>query len=182
MTTTLRSESTKSLSKKYIISYQTIEMMYNTDFIKTGSIVWVSSSNCGSKNGYIGRISRRDKDIAYITNLSTGTANIERVSDLIETVPAPIDEKNIISDWIHEELLENCSQNGNEYLGWFKDKYPVFGKVCKDGSLTLKPIDSSIIPSIQESIEHLFSAEKEVCVLFKNIPELLVKFYFIINR
>lgn len=156
--------------------------MYNTGFIKTGSIVWVSSFNCGSKNEYIGRILRLYKDIAYITNLSTGTENIERVSDLIETVPAPIDEKNIISDWIYEELLENCSQNGNEYLGWFKDKYPVFGKVCKDGSLILKPMDSSIMPSIQESIEHLFSAEKEICVLFKNTPELLVKFYLIINR
>ena len=156
--------------------------MYNTGFIKTGSIVWVSTSNFGSKNGYIGRISRLDKDSAYITNLTTGTTNIERVSDLIETAPAPIDEKNIISDWIYEELLENCSQNGNEYLGWFKDKYPVFGKVHKDGSLTLKPFDSSIMSSIQESIERLFSTEKEVCVLFKNIPELLVKFYFIINR
>ena len=156
--------------------------MYNTGFIKTGSIVWVSTSNFGSKNGYIGRISRLDKDSAYITNLTTGTTNIERVSDLIETAPAPIDEKNIISDWIYEELLENCSQNGNEYLGWFKDKYPVFGKVHKDGSLTLKPFDSSIMSSIQESIERLFSTEKEVCILFKNIPELLVKFYFIINR
>ena len=88
------------------------------NFIKDHAIVWVRNG----KSEYIGRISRVHKDAADVTNLSTGETNREYFHNLFETASAPIDEKNIISDWINEDLLDNCAQNGNEYLGWFQDK------------------------------------------------------------
>ena len=144
------------------------------NFIKDHAIVWVRNG----KSEYIGRISRVHKDAADVTNLSTDETNREYFHNLFETASAPIDEKNIISDWINEDLLDNCAQNGNEYLGWFQDKYPVYGKINKNGTLTLKPMDDSVIPSLKARIESIFACENNIQTIFKEDTCLNVAFYF----
>lgn len=81
-------------------------------------------------------------------------------ANVFETVPAPIDEKNIISDWIYEELLDGCSQYGSEYLGWFEE-HPVYTKVENNGELMIKTIDGSSIRPIIMAIQRLFDANPD---------------------
>lgn len=81
-------------------------------------------------------------------------------ANVFETVPAPIDEKNIISDWIYEELLDGCSQYGSEYLGWFEE-HPVYAKVQNNGELMIKTIDGSSIRPIIMAIQRLFDANPD---------------------
>lgn len=148
-----------------------------TDLIETNTLVWVGKN---SQSGYIGRISSVNGSSAKVNNLALNKEFEEDVKNISEAVRAPIDEKNIISDWIDENLLDNCTQNGNEYLGWLQNEYPVFGKVHKDGSLTLKPMDSSIVKSLKRAILDLFSETDDIRISFRESDELKVTFYFII--
>lgn len=101
----------------------------------------------------------------------------------VEIVPAPIDDKNIISDWINEELLDYCSQNGNEYLGWLNDKYPVYGKVNKNGILILRSLDTDVIPILRNKLMEIFSDSNDrIYMKVEQLPlSLKVSFYFIID-
>lgn len=81
-------------------------------------------------------------------------------ANVFETVPAPIDEKNIISDWIEEELLDGCSQYGREYLGWFEG-HPVYAKVQNDGKLMIKMVDGSSTRPIITAIQRLFDTNPD---------------------
>ena len=104
---------------------------------------------------------------------------------LVEIIPAPIDEKNILSDWIDEELLDNCSQNGNEYLGWLNNKYPVYGKVTKDGLLVLRPFEIDVIPVLEDKLKEIFqeNLNKDIYMKVERFPYLLkVSFYFILDN
>lgn len=76
---------------------------------------------------------------------------------IIEVVPAPIDEKNILSDWINEELLEDCAQRGNEYLGWLGDNAPVHGKIHKNGQLELRIYGSSTMSMLKNKLTEIFA-------------------------
>lgn len=103
----------------------------------------------------------------------------------VEIIPAPIDEKNILSDWIDEELLDNCSQNGNEYLGWLNDKYPVYGKVEKDGTLTLRPFDTIALPLLRDKLVDMFpeTSDNGIYMQMTLLPDLWkVSFYFILDN
>lgn len=82
------------------------------------------------------------------------------LANIFETVPAPIDEKNIISDWIDGELLDDCSQHGCEYLGWFEE-HPVYAKVQNNGKLMVRMLDGSSIQPIIMAIQRLFDANPD---------------------
>lgn len=102
----------------------------------------------------------------------------------VEIVPAPIDEKNIVSDWIGEELLDNCSQNGNEYLGWLNDKYPIYGRITKDGRLILRAFDTDAIPLLYSKLTEIISEGYNAGIYMKidQLPlSMKVSFYFILD-
>ena len=102
----------------------------------------------------------------------------------VEIVPAPIDEKNIVSDWIDGELLDYCTQNGNEYLGWLNDKYPVYGKVDKNGALVLHPFDTVVIPLLRDKLMEIFheDSNNHIYVHIECFStSLKVSFYFILD-
>lgn len=109
-------------------------------------------------------------------------------ANVFETVPAPIDEKNIISDWIYEELLDGCSQYGSEYLGWFEE-HPVYAKVQNNGELMIKTIDGSSIRPIIMAIQRLFDVDpdNDIYIHFQT-PDTTIgdrvkaSFYFVLSQ
>ena len=110
------------------------------------------------------------------------------LANVFETVPAPIDEKNIISDWIDGELLDDCSQHGCEYLGWFEE-HPVYAKVQNNGKLMVRMIDGSSIQPIIMAIQRLFDAnpDNDIYIHFK-IPDTTIgdrvkaSFHFVLSH
>lgn len=85
--------------------------------------------------------------------------------DNTKLIPAPIDEKNITTDWI-EDIFEfsSCAQNGNKYVGFINDA-PVMC-VVEGNSLIWKLITNySFSWHIQPALEEL---EKRLRVVDDN--------------
>lgn len=159
--------------------------MMKHDFIKCGNTVVVK------KDGHerLSRVKAVFGDtviveaIEYPFQYSTTTVN-----HIFETVPAPIDEKNIISDWIDEELLEDCTQHGNEYMGWFQE-HPVYVKVLKNGKMVCKMVDGTHIQPLINAIQQLFDAnpDNNIYIHFQtpeiNISDTVkVSFHFVLSH
>lgn len=128
-----------------------------SNFIKCGHTVLVKNGD--HKQLSIIRVIYGDIIVVESLNYPYQTRMVNAVN-VFETVPAPIDEKNIISDWIDEELLDGCSQYGREYLGWFGG-HPVYAKVQNDGKLMVKMIDGSSIQPIIMAIQRLFDTNPD---------------------
>ncbi len=99
--------------------------------------VWV---DCGMPafhhdGSYIGRVvDDQLLDNTVLIETPDGGNKVVDTDNLRELVKAPIDEKNVISDWINDEMLYDCTQCGNQYLGWWHDN-PVYCKIDNKGIL-----------------------------------------------
>ena len=153
------------------------------DKIKIGTLVYVTLFNSGI--GCLAHVKSICEDKAIVTLFEQFPIAQVPLENIHKVIPAPIDEKNIISDWINDELLSNCSQNGNEYLGWLYDKHPVYGKIHKNGVLELRSCNSrNIIPLLRSAINGIFrdTLNKDICLRLKQREDSLwVSFYFILD-
>lgn len=155
------------------------------NFIKCGHTVLVK--NNAHEQLSIIRAEYGDKVIVESLDYPCQISKVN-TANVFETVPAPIDEKNIISDWIDEELLDGCSQYGCEYLGWF-EKHPVYAKVQNNGKLMIKMIDGSSIRPIIMAIQKLFDANPyhDIYIHFQT-PDTTIgdmveaSFYFVLSH
>ena len=128
-----------------------------SNFIKSGTTVLVKNDDHEQLS--VIRAVRGDDIFVESLDYPYPTSKVD-AANVFEAVHAPIDEKNIISDWIDEELLDGCSQYGREYLGWFEE-HPVYAKVQNDGKLMVKMIDGSSIQPIIMAIQRLFNTNPD---------------------
>ena len=88
-------------------------------------------------------------------------------------------------------MLDDCSQHGCEYLGWFEE-HPVHAKVQNDGKLMIKMVDGSSIQLIITAIQRLFGANPDnnnIYIHFKTpygpieiARWVKVSFYFVLSH
>lgn len=153
------------------------------DKIKIGTLVYVTLFDNGI--GCLAHIKSISEDNVIVTPLEQFPIAQVTWRNVHKVIPAPIDEKNIVSDWIDSELLSNCSQNGNEYLGWIYNKYPIYGKLHKNGVLELRSCNSkNIMPLLCSAINGIFrdTLDKSICLRLKPQEDSLwVSFYFILD-
>lgn len=128
-----------------------------SNFIKCGHTVLVKNDDREQLS--IIRVIYGDNVVVESLDYPYQTRTVN-AANVFETVPAPIDEKNIISDWIDGELLDDCSQRGCEYLGWINER-PVYAKVQNDGKLMVKMVDGSSIQPTITAIQRLFDANPD---------------------
>ena len=128
-----------------------------SNFIKCGHTVLVKNDDHEQLS--VIRTTCGDNVIVESLDYPYKTSKVN-AANVFETVPAPIDEKNIISDWIDGELLDDCSQHGREYLGWINER-PVYAKVQNDGKLMVKMVDGSSIQPTITAIQKLFDANPD---------------------
>lgn len=128
-----------------------------SNFIKCGNTVLVKNDDHEQLS--IIRVIYGDNIVVESLDYPYQTRTVN-AANVFETAPAPIDEKNIISDWIDGELLDDCSQRGCEYLGWFEE-HPVYAKVQNDGKLMIKMVDGSSAQPIITAILRLFDANPD---------------------
>ena len=128
-----------------------------SNFIKCGHTVLVKNDDHEQLS--VIRATCGDNVIVESLDYPYKTSKVN-AANVFETVPAPIDEKNIISDWIDGELLDDCSQHGREYLGWINER-PVYAKVQNDGKLMVKMVDGSSIQPTITAIQRLFDANPD---------------------
>ena len=103
---------------------------------KNGDMVWVNRGRPAYEpNGNtVARIESINQTLGTaVVNNGQPRRIIANLDDCTPLIPAPVDEKNIISDWIDEELLEYGMCRGNQYLGWF-DNQPIYCEILHDGS------------------------------------------------
>lgn len=158
------------------------------NFIKCGHTVLVKNDD--HEQLLVIRAVRGDDIFVESLDYPYPTSKVD-ATNVFEAIHAPIDEKNIISDWIDGELLDDCSQHGCEYLGWFEE-HPVHAKVQNDGKLMIKMVDGSSIQPIITAIQRLFDANPDnnnIYIHFKTpygpieiARWVKVSFYFVLSH
>ena len=155
---------------------------------KNGDMVWVNRGQPAYKpNGNtVARIESINHTLgtAIVSNGQPWNI-IANLDDFIPIIPAPVDEKNIISDWIDEELLECGMCRGNQYLGWF-DNQPIYCEILRDGSLMFQVIKGKreVLEEIYGYIIDLFNCNpnNEIVGWHKVSDDTMyVRFYFLDN-
>lgn len=160
------------------------------DFLKAGKAIWVKINNDSNEGVFGIVVSITDDKVVYTSYNELDTNKTAKITDVFGVVRAPIDEKNIISDWIEEDFLDNCVQQGNEYMGWFLRNYPVYCKVLSNGVLKVVAIGFSdtecIYQDIKNFITDFFTQAEDNCriePLYTKAPDgLFVELYFIIDN
>lgn len=131
-------------------------------------VLWVCESNTDNRQGYIGKVMKTYRNKTVLTDYADSTKlRVVDTSKTLEVSFAPIDEKNLLSDWINEQLLEDCTQHNNKYVGWYNEQ-PMYAEVLSDGRLYLKHILGTGIPDLmQDTLNEIMTPENIVFAINK---------------
>lgn len=154
---------------------------------RSGSIVWVSTGEPAyeTEGSHIARVIDVKDNIATLQHLETGELEYHRTDRICEVCPFPVDEKNILSDFITEEVLEYSSSMDNVYLGWFIG-YPLYCKVNKDGTLLFRNLSGTHLcfDDLRRRFNDLFDCDPNNQIVSSKVVRgdtMTVKFYSFYN-
>lgn len=155
---------------------------------KNGDIVWVNRGRPAYEpNGNtVARIESINQTLGTAI-VSNGQPRriIANIDDFTPLIPAPVDGKTIISDWIDEELLDCCMRLCNQYLGWFNN-HPIYCEILRDGSLMFQVIKGKreVLEEIYGYVIDLFNCNpNNEIVSWHTVSDntMSVRFYFLDN-
>lgn len=155
---------------------------------KNGDMVWVNRGRPAYEpNGNtVARIESINQTLGTAV-VSNGQPRriIANLNDFTPLIYAPVDEKNVVSDWIDGEMLDCCTCQGNQYLGWFNNQ-PIYCEIKRDGSLVFQSIKgkSEVLEEIYGYILDLFDCDpNNEIVSWHTVSDntLSVRFYFLDN-
>ena len=156
--------------------------------IKCGDMVWVNMGEPAYDldGSFVGKVVElyEDEGTAVVLNANQKQKFVD-VHQLVEIVDFPIDEKNLVSDWITEEFFDNGLFCDDEYVGFLFNN-PIYCWV-KNGKLHIKNVTHgpAAYDFIIERIIDLFDCcpDNQVVTYRKFEPDnhLVVTFYSFIN-
>lgn len=155
--------------------------------ITKDSIVWVRTGEPAYEpdGSHIARVVDIADDDVTLKHSETMELEHYPMSELTEVCPFPVDEKNILSDFITEEVLEYSSSMDNVYLGWFIG-YPLYCKVNKDGTLLFRNLSGTHLcfDDLRRRFNDLFDCDPNNQIVSSKVVRgdtMTVKFYSFYN-
>lgn len=161
--------------------------MKNCKF-KNGDMVWVNRDKPAYEldGNTVARIESINQTFGTAV-VSNGNPRriIANLNDFTPLIHAPVDEKNVVSDWIDGEMLDCCTCQGNQYLGWFNSQ-PIYCEIQRDGSLIFQSIKGKreVLKEIYGYILDLFDCNSDNEIVSWHMVSdntLSVRFYFLDN-
>ena len=94
--------------------------MIKKNYVKPGAFVWVNTGKPAYDldGGFVGQVIEVYSNGAVVVQNADQKQKFVNIHQLTEIVDFPIDEKNIVSDWIIPEFFDDGVCCGDEYAGF----------------------------------------------------------------
>lgn len=163
------------------------------DFVKPGVKVWVNTGmpSYEPNGNHVAKVRVVPLNAPVTLQFTEDKDDVEFVdiANLAELIPAPIDEKNVVSDWITQDFLDDASFYDSTYLGWIqhgRNSYPMYGWIDSLGRLCLQSLtnDDIAYELAKERINDLFDCnpDNEIvsCKWFETgNHHMIISFYYL---